>query len=173
VEIIEQVLVAIRRVIRATDLHSKKITRNAGLTSSQLVLLKSIEAQGDTTAGEIAQRISLSQATVTTILDRLQSKGLVLRERDSADKRRVYVHLTAEGRNTLANAPQPLQETFIRQFEQLESWEQTMILASLQRVAQMMDAAHLDASPMLDIGNLDRSDVQVESVPSVETNSQP
>jgi DNA-binding MarR family transcriptional regulator len=158
-EIIEQVLVAIRRVIRATDLHSKKITRNAGLTSSQLVLLKSIEAQGDATAGEIAQRISLSQATVTTILDRLQSKGLVLRERDKEDKRRVYVHLTAEGRSTLAGAPQPLQETFIRQFEQLEDWEQAMILASLQRVAHMMDAAHLDAAPMLDIGNLDRSDV--------------
>ncbi len=158
-EIIEQVLVAIRRVIRATDLHSKKITRNAGLTSSQLVLLKSIEAQDNATAGETARRISLSQATVTTILDRLQSKGLVLRERDSADKRRIYVRLTATGRSTLANAPQPLQETFIRQFEQLEDWEQTMMLASLQRVAQMMDAAHLDASPVLDIGNLDRSDV--------------
>jgi len=167
VEIIEQVLVAIRRVIRATDLHSKKITRHAGLTSSQLVLLKSIEAQGDATAGEMAQRISLSQATVTTILDRLQSKGLVLRERDKEDKRRVYVHLTDAGRSTLASAPQPLQETFIRQFEQLEEWEQTMILASLQRVAQMMDATHLDASPMLDIGNLDRSDVQVGGEPEL------
>ena len=155
---IEQVLIAIRRVIRATDLHSKQITRLSGLTSSQLVLLKSIEQQERVTAGEIAQRISLSQATVTTILDRLQSKGLVERERDSADKRRVYVRLTDAGRSALSDAPRPLQETFINQFQQLHDWEQAMILSSLQRVAHMMDADKLDASPVLDIGRLDRSD---------------
>ncbi len=155
-ETIEQVLVAIRRVIRATDLHSKQITRESGLTSSQLVLLKSIEAAGELTAGELAQRISLSQATVTTILDRLEGKALVERERSQVDKRRVYVHLTEAGRTALANAPRPLQETFISQFQQLHDWEQAAILSSLQRVAHMMDADDLDASPMLDIGRLDR-----------------
>jgi DNA-binding MarR family transcriptional regulator len=153
----EQVLVAIRRVIRATDLHSKQITRVAGLTSSQLVLLSTIRDQGSITAGEIAQKISLSQATVTSILDRLEAKGLVERSRDSQDKRRVYVSLTGQGVNTLNEAPAPLQETFIRQFRELHDWEQSMILASLQRVAHMMDAADLDASPLLDVGSLDRS----------------
>lgn len=154
---IEQVLVAIRRVIRATDLHSKQITRVAGLTSSQLVLLSTIRAQERITAGEIAQQISLSQATVTSILDRLEGRGLVERTRDHQDKRRVYVSLTSQGEATLKDAPAPLQETFIRQFRELNDWEQSMILSSLQRVAHMMDAADLDASPLLDVGRLDRS----------------
>jgi hypothetical protein len=54
------------------------------------------------------------------------------------------------------NAPRPLQESFIRQFQDLQEWEQTMILSSLERVAYMMDAQHIDASPVLDVGALDR-----------------
>ena len=52
----------------------------------------------------------------------------------------------------------PLQDQFNRQFTKLDEWEQTMILAALQRVAQMMDAEEIDAAPVLDIGSLDRHD---------------
>src|SRR5690606_17668195 len=153
---IELVLTAIRRVIRATDLHSRHITRTAGLTSSQLILLKVVKDRGAATVGELAGVISLSQATVTNILDRLEHGGLVLRERSEQDRRKVVVTLTEGGREVIARAPEPLQETFIRQFSSLKDWERSMILASLQRVAAMMDAEDIDASPLLDIGLLDR-----------------
>jgi len=39
-----------------------------------------------------------------------------------------------------------------------------MIISSLQRVAQMMDAQHIDASPVLDIGTLDRQSNPTEKV---------
>lgn len=153
---IEQVLTAIRRVIRATDLHSRYITRIAGLTSSQLILLRVVRDEGLATAGELAASISLSQATVTIILDRLEQTGLVTRERSAQDRRKVKVALTSKGLEVLESAPEPLQETFTRQFAKLKDWERNMILASLQRVAEMMDAEDLDASPLLDIGSLDR-----------------
>lgn len=153
---IEQVLTAIRRVIRATDLHSRHITRIAGLTSSQLILLRVVRDEGAATVGELAASISLSQATVTTILDRLEQTGLVTRARSSHDRRKVQVGLTSKGLDVLASAPEPLQETFTRQFVELKDWERNMIVASLQRVAEMMDAETLDASPLLDIGSLDR-----------------
>ena len=152
----EQVLTAIRRVIRATDLHSRHITRVAGLTSSQLILLKVVKDRGAATVGELAGVISLSQATVTTILDRLVQGGLVLRERSERDRRKVVVTLTNAGLEVIERAPEPLQETFIRQFSALKDWERNMIIASLQRVATMMDAEDIDASPFLDIGSLDR-----------------
>ena len=50
----------------------------------------------------------------------------------------------------------PLQELAAEKFQSLQEWEQTMIISSLQRVAQMMDAEHIDASPVLDVGILDR-----------------
>ncbi|MGB4246490.1 MAG: MarR family transcriptional regulator [Pseudohongiellaceae bacterium] len=154
---IGQVLTAIRRLIRATDLHSRKITRMAGLTSSQLILLKMVRDVAGATIGELATSISLSQATATTILDRLEQEGLVKRERSEQDRRKVFVRLTDEGHAMLERAPEPLQETFIRQFSALKDWERSMILASLQRVAEMMDAQDIDASPLLDVGSLDRN----------------
>ena len=153
---IEAVLVALRRVIRATDLHSKHLSKVAGLTAPQLLILQTLRDKGDLPAGEIAHGISLSQATLTTILDRLESRGLITRTRSDQDKRKVIASITADGREILRNAPMPLQEHFVRQFSNLHEWEQTAIISSLQRVASMMDAEDIDASPVLDVGALDR-----------------
>ena len=160
IEPIEEVLITLRRLIRATDLHSKQLVKTSGITAPQLLLLRAIHEQGEVTIGEIANEISLSQATVTTILDRLEKRKLVYRARSSQDKRKVHAYLTEEGQTLLQHAPLPLQEHFIRQFKDLKDWEQTMILSSLQRVVRMMDAEHLDAAPMLEIGDLDKSTLE-------------
>jgi len=153
---IDDVLMALRRVIRATDLHSRHLVKTTGLTTPQILLLQTINRNGELTIGELAHDISLSQATVTTILDRLEKRELVYRKRSVEDKRKVYACLTQAGTWALKNAPPLLQEQFIRQFRELHEWEQTMIISALQRIAQMMDAQDIDASPVLDIGTLDR-----------------
>ena len=153
---IEEVLVALRRVIRATDLHSKHLAKTTGLTTPQILLLQTIREKGEVTIGELASEVSLSQATVTSILDRLEKRELIYRERSKEDKRKVHAYLTEYAHETLKEAPIPLQDQFARQFDDLHAWEQTMIISSLQRVAQMMDAQHIDASPVLDVGILDR-----------------
>ncbi len=155
---IHEVLVALRRVIRATDLHSKHLAKTTGLTAPQILLLQAIRDKGEVTIGELANDISLSQATVTTILDRLEKRELVYRERSTEDKRKVHAYLTKDGVSILKDAPMPLQDQFARQFNDLQPWEQTMIIASLQRISHMMDAQHIDASPVLDIGVIDRQE---------------
>lgn len=155
---INQVLSSLRRIIRAADIHSKQLTKTAGLTSPQLLLMQAIANNPEnSTLGNLAKQISLSQATVTSIIDRLESRNLVYRVRSEADKRFIRLHLTDQGKQALLQAPTPLQESFVKKFSSLEEWEQHMILASLQRLAQMMDAQQLDASPFLDVGPLDRS----------------
>ena len=156
VDTIEEVLVALRRVIRATDLQSRQLIKTTGLTAPQLLLLKAIQNREQATIGELAHDISLSQATVTSIMDRLEKKEFVFRRRSESDKRKVHAYLTDKGSAVVENAPTPLQESFVRQFQQLQDWEQTMIIAALQRVAQMMDAQQIDAAPVLDVGTLDR-----------------
>ena len=79
----------------------------------------------------------------------------------------VHVQLTKRGFEILRDAPIPLQEHFATQFNGLEEWEQTMIIAALQRVAYMMDAEHIDASPVLDVGALDRPHEAPSGVDSV------
>jgi len=168
---IDDVLVALRRVIRATDLHSKHLAKTTGLTSPQILLLQTIRDHGEATIGQLAQEISLSQATVTSILDRLEKRDLIFRERSKTDKRKVHAYLTDEAIETLKEAPTPLQEHFTKQFNDLQEWEQTMIISSLQRVAQMMDAQHIDASPVLDIGTLDRQQTNNDNVDLFEQKS--
>ena len=159
---IEEVLISLRRVIRATDLHSKHLSKTTGLTAPQMLLLQTIRNTGQITIGELAKEISLSQATVTSILDRLDARKLTYRKRSVTDKRKVHASLTDEAIEILKDAPIPLQEHFTRQFSDLQDWEQTQIISSLQRIAQMMDAQHIDAAPVLDVGILDRKNNVIE-----------
>lgn len=145
----QDVLVSLRRIIRATDLQSKRMVKSCGLTIPQIMVLRAIETLGDVTVKRISDDISLSQATVTTILNRLEDRKLVARVRAQTDKRIVNARLTDEGRDVLNASPPLLHEKFIERFEALQDWEKSQILSAMQHVATMMDAESLDAAPLL------------------------
>jgi len=144
------VLIALRRIIRAIDMRSRRLMQQAGFTGPQLLILQALGAHGEMSAGDLAREVNLSQGTVTSILDRLEKRGLIQRVRSETDRRKVFVTLTDSGKEQLASAPTLLQERFIERFTGLKDWEQHQILASLQRLAEMMDAQNIDAAPVLD-----------------------
>ncbi|MFO7593607.1 MAG: MarR family transcriptional regulator [Pseudomonadota bacterium] len=144
------VLISLRRIIRAIDMRSRRLMQQSGLTGPQLMVLQALGQHREMSAGALAREINLSQGTVTSILDRLEKRGLIERLRSHTDRRKVYVTLTAEGERQLSTAPTLLQERFIERFEELKDWEQHQILASLQRLAEMMDAQDIDAAPVLE-----------------------
>ncbi|CAH8235370.1 MarR family transcriptional regulator [Vibrio aestuarianus] len=147
----EEVLIAIRQIIRATDLHSKKINKDFGLTSPQLLLMREIKSSENVTIRQLSNNTNMSQATATSILDRLEKRGLITRQRDQQDKRKVHALLTTEGNQLLLNAPTLLQDNFIDQFQALSSWEQTLILSSLQRISSMMKNPEIETSALTPI----------------------
>ena len=154
----EEVLVSIRQIIRAIDLHSKKLSKESGLTGPQLILMRSIEELGEVTIRQLSQHTNMSQATATAILDRLERNGYVRRVRSTTDKRKVHAHLTDEGKARLSAAPLPLQESFINKFQSLEEWEQTLLLSSVQRISAMMNAEDIDVAPVLELGSITKSE---------------
>jgi DNA-binding MarR family transcriptional regulator len=145
----QQVIAALRKITRAIDLHSRCLLKQCGLTAPQLVALKAIDRLEPISVGALAREIHLGQATVTGILQRLEDRELVLRSRGDEDRRTVFTSLTAEGRRIARNAPFPLQERFHRELSTLQEWEQTQILATLQRIAAMMGADDIQAAPLL------------------------
>ncbi|RKQ69405.1 MarR family transcriptional regulator [Litorimonas taeanensis] len=147
-------LVSIRQITRAIDLSSKRLVKSAGLTAPQLLVLQTLSLDKPTKPSEIAKDVYLSQATVTSIVDRLTKAGLVRREKSDADKRVVHLLLTEAGHERLSGAPPLLQESFTHQFEALKSWEKTLLLSSVQRLAEMLNAEELDAAPILEVGDL-------------------
>ncbi|MAD17828.1 MAG: MarR family transcriptional regulator [Alteromonadaceae bacterium] len=159
----DELLVSLRRVIRAIDLYSKKLSKESGLTSPQLIVMQEIANNDDVMVKDIASHINLSSATVTSILDRLEARGYVVRERSQIDKRKVGVRLTESGSTAFKNAPTLLQEHFINRFESLDEWEQTQLVSTMQRIAKMMDAEALDAAPLLQVGQIHTLSTTVEA----------
>ena len=150
----EELFIALRRITRAIDLHSKKLQRETGLTTSQLLVLEAIVKLDASTPSHIAKEVQLSQATVTNLVDRMERNELVIRLKSSADKRVVEVQLTPKGKEMVELAPEPLQSGFLREYRKLERWEQHQLIASMQRVAVLMDAEDIDASPILTTGEV-------------------
>lgn len=153
----QDVLIALRKITRAIDLHSKQLVRESGLTAPQLLVLQEIAALGPAKPSVVAKNVHLSQATVTSIIDRLVKAELVTRERSEEDRRAVDLTLTDEGKARLEAAPDLLQAGFIERFSRLEDWERTQLIASIQRLAAMMDAGDIDAAPILELGDLQQS----------------
>jgi DNA-binding MarR family transcriptional regulator len=147
----DEVLVALRRIMRAVDIRSRHLSRASGLTAPQWLLLRALASNGSVGIGQLAREIHLSQATTTDIVDRLERRGLVSRARSTVDRRRVQVALLPEGARLVEESPTPLQRDFTDRFERLNEWEQTQILSCLQRLGGMMDAQRIDAAPMLEI----------------------
>jgi len=143
------IVAAIRRLMRAVDLHSRRLVDEYGLTGPQLATLQEAARTGPVAASALARAVHLSSATMTGILTRLEKRGFVERTRGESDRRTVIVSITGIGREALARAPSLLQDRFRLELSELETWEQMMMLANLQRIASMMNAETLDAAPHL------------------------
>lgn len=126
--------------------------RENGLSVPQLLCLKALNdfSPGQTpTVAVIAEEVQLSKPTVSRILDRLAKLGLISRERDSVDRRRVFISLTAAGIERTNELPKPLHDQFLERLEQLEPLERYALLQAVERVVELMDAENLDAAPVL------------------------
>ena len=160
----DQIVAAIRQIIRAVDLHSRRLVQGHGLTGPQLAVLQEISRLEPVSPSVLARSVHLSQPTLSGILKRLESRDYVSRQKSESDRRSITFAITKEGKKTLANSPSLLQDDFRSALSRLEEWERLQILSTLQRVASLMDAGHLDAVPHLTPGEI-RGD---ESQPSQE-----
>lgn len=152
-----QSLVALRRIMRATDLNARNLARDTGLTLAQLLVLQALADAGQLAVKDISIRLGVSQATMTSVIDRMVSKGLVRRDKSDIDRRQTMISLTEAGQAKLDSAPDPVQEFYSTRFNALSDWEQAMILAALERVVVLMDASTFDAAPVLHVGKIEET----------------
>ncbi len=149
----DQSLIALRRILRATEMYGRKLATAAGLTAVQFRVLQIVAERGTCTATQIAQQMRVSQATITALVDKLVKHGMVQREKSQTDRRQTDIVITKAGRETILHAPDALQQRYVRKFESLADWEQAQLVASLERVATLLDAEDIDAAPVLDTGD--------------------
>ena len=147
-----QILRSIRRIIRAIELDSKKLTSHYQITGPQLRCLAQLEAHGRQNTVGLARALHLSASTVVGILDRLEGKSWIERKRDPVDRRVTWSKISPAGRALLLAAPSPLQETLSRGLETLSVLERTSIALSLERLVGLIEAEDIDAAPFLETG---------------------
>ncbi len=144
-----RVLVALRRIIRAVDIYSRKLNNEFKITAPQLMCLYSLGREDGITLSALAKGVNLGMSTVNGVVDRLESKALLTRTRSETDRRRVTLSITPKGREVAKTAPALLQDRLSNALRQLPELEQAAIAFSLERVVELMEAEQLDASPNL------------------------
>lgn len=149
---------------------SRRLVQSDGLTGPQAVVLKEVVRSTTLTSGELAKRVNLGQGTVSEIVKRLESRQLVKREQSATDRHRVHVSPTQAGCDLIAESPPLLQEAFSNRFSALKDWEQNLLLSSVQRVAELMDAEEIDAAPMLSSGSIETTPQAISAVVAPEVN---
>lgn len=89
--------IRLRRAVTACTEQLERQLADAGLTESQFGVLEALHHKGPMHPCDLARKILRSTGNLTLVLDQLEQRGLLRRERGAADRRYVTVHLTIEG----------------------------------------------------------------------------
>ena len=93
------------KLVRATEAVNARTGQTfleAGLSVSQFGVLEALFHGGSLCQRDIARKILKSTGNITMVIDNLEKRGLVQRERDSGDRRFITIHLSEEGRRLIA-----------------------------------------------------------------------
>jgi DNA-binding MarR family transcriptional regulator len=136
--LIAEVGTAVQAYQRATDGFDDAVGRLLGLNPTDLRCLDWLTS-GPMTAGELAKATGLSSAATTTLIDRLEDKGYVARERDGIDRRKVEIRLTSEAETRLGELYGPLATEGGRLLEPFSDDELAKIHTFLEQATSLVD----------------------------------
>ena len=145
---LSEVIDNFRRTIQATNDYSKTAERSTGLTGPQLWALKILDNIAPIRVSDLARQMHLRPPTVVGILDRLEGKGLVTRNRSSEDRRVVVLHLTEMGKELAASAPEVAQIMLVKGLGQLSSSQISKVADGLKLIVRLLNAENVTPQPI-------------------------
>ncbi len=107
-EFLRRLIGSVRRQVAWTVLHNQAIADRLGMAVTDLHCINLLDLEGSMTAGRLAELLGLTTGAVTGVLDRLERTGLVRREADPSDRRRVIARLVPEGMEKVRAAFAPV-----------------------------------------------------------------
>ena len=105
--VVIRVLRQFRELFRVSQQHFQRVEATCGVSGAQLWALCEIDERPGLTVSELARAMSIHLSTASNLLDKLEGRRLVRRERASADQRVVHVYVTRDGDKVLKRAPGP------------------------------------------------------------------
>ncbi len=107
-----------------------------GLTGAQFIILRRIAEGVATTAAELCRVLEYDTGSMTRMLDRLEEKNVILRERSSDDRRVVKIQLTPQGAEQYPRLKDEVRMALNRRFSPLSGDELQQLRDMLERLAK-------------------------------------
>ena len=147
---ISETIQSLRRIFKALQNYSHEVSHRYGITGPQLWVLRTVFKDGELPLGELSQKMYLHPSTITGVVNRLEKKGYVSRDRDQEDRRVVMVQLTPKGKRLVKRAPNPVQGKMIHGLRQLRKEKLEFIHESVQTLVEIMEAQNLKVTFFFD-----------------------
>ena len=147
---ITEIMQSLRRIFKAIQDYSYDVSDKFGTTGPQLWALKTISQNENLSLGELGRRMYLHPSTITGLIDRLEKKGLVERDRDQTDRRVIKLRLTSKGKGLVKRAPNPIQGKMIYGLRRLKRKELNSIHHSVQKLVEVMEVQDVKATFFFD-----------------------
>ncbi len=147
---ISETVQSLRRIFKAIQDYSQDVSGSFGITGPQLWALKTIAEHEALPLGELGRKMYLHPSTVTGVVDRLEAKGYVSRDRDTEDRRVVKVSLTADGKQLAKRAPNPVQGKMIYGLRNLDGAELHVVFESVKKLAEIVEAENVEVTFFFD-----------------------
>lgn len=133
------VLDGLRRVVKVLRENSRAAEQALGISGAQLFVLEALSDAQGLSLSEVAARTRTHQSSVSVVVSRLVSAGLVRRVRARDDARRLVLRLTARGRALRAKEPHAAQHRLIDAVERLPAGQRRALAEGLGRISELMD----------------------------------
>ena len=135
------ILISIRKIIRSVDLESKRIDKEFGVSIPQLLCLGFLQKQADckATPKQVKHFLQLNASTVTGILQRLQTKGLIYKMDNPKDKRAPFVVLSVAGERLLNKSPELAHEKLQRKLSNMSNDQLSRLKLALETLSDLME----------------------------------
>lgn len=147
-----RILNSIRQIIRAIDVDSRRLASGHKVTGPQLMCLMAVLEKGTIKALDIAEKVHFSPSTLVGVLDRLEAKGLIRRERNAEDRRKVSIAATEAGKRLVSRTPLPLQHSLGHALGRLSTREREELAGWMERLVDLLGTGGLSDDSMLGIG---------------------
>lgn len=146
-----ELMISIRKIVRAINLESKRVEKQFGLSVPQLLILKFLNDndQFKSTMKELKNYLSLNASTVTGIISRLETKGFIARLPSVKDRREIPITLTSKGLDIVKKTDESLHELMVKKTNLIGEGEYNSILISLEKIIKLFDIEDIDASPII------------------------
>lgn len=144
---VTEILDDFRRIVQVLRESSRAAEQRLGVTGAQLFVLRALSEDRGISLNELAERTRTHQSTVSVVVKRLGRTKLVRRKASAADRRRIELELTSEGRALLARAPLAAQDQLIAGIERMPARDRGALARSLRKLVADM-GLHGDPATM-------------------------